>query len=57
MSQLRHMVAKYHLFLFLLMKENLVLIGLKPKRNVRENIDITVKTIISINSKMDLYLR
>ncbi len=57
MSQVRQIVAKYHLFLFLLMKENLVLIGLKPKINESENIDITVKTIINAASKMDLYLR
>ena len=57
MSQKRQIVEKYHLFLFLLMKENLVLIGLNPKIKQRERMDITVKTIINNNSKMDLYIQ
>ena len=57
MSQMRQIVAKYHLFLFFVMKENLVLIGLNPKIKDKERMDITVKTIINNNSKMDLYIQ
>ena len=57
MSQMRQIVEKYHLFLFLVKKENLVLIGLNPKMIDKERMDITVKTIINNNSKMDLYLQ
>jgi len=39
------------------MKENLVLIGLNPKIKDKERMDITVKTIINNNSKMDLYIQ
>ncbi len=57
MSQMRQIVEKYHLFLFLVMKENLVFIGLNPKIKDKERMDITVKTIINNNSKMDLYIQ
>ena len=57
MSPLRQIVEKYHLFLFLVMKENFLLNGLNPKMNDKEIMEITVKTIASNNSKMDLYLK
>ncbi len=57
MSQKRQIVEKYHLFLFLVKKENLVLIGLNPNIRDKERMEITVKTIINNNSKMDLYLQ
>lgn len=56
MSQMRQIVAKYHLFLFF-MKEKLGFIGLNSKIKDKERMDITVKTIINNNSKMDLYLQ
>lgn len=51
MSQMRQIVEKYHLFLFLVMKENLFFIGLNPKIKDKDRMDITVKTIIKNNSK------
>jgi hypothetical protein len=55
MSQKRHIVAKYHLFLFFVVKDNLVLIGLNLNIIESEIREIRVKTIIKNNSKMDLY--
>ncbi len=57
MSQKRQIVEKYHLFLFLVMKENLVLSGLNLKIKDKEKMDITVKTIINNNSKTNLYIQ
>ncbi len=55
MSLIRHIVAKYHLFLFLVIKDNFVLTSWKLKIIEIEISETTVKTIISNNSKMDLY--
>ena len=55
MSQMRHIVEKYHLFLFFVMEDNLFLTGLYLKIIESETREITVKTIININSKMNLY--